>query len=247
MSRIQPQACRTPDIPAAPPARFYVYIYYDPRKSPPKLCPQPFYVGKGCGDRKLQQLKDADRISRALTRDRIREIRRYTEADPFYIGIARRERLWKFLKEQRPNWGVNMLTVRRILSIREQTGRDPIIKVIRDRLTESQATGFERRLILLHGRIGIERHGILTNRSIDMLAGRVVPDGTQTKISPRANGLIRAKVYQIMRPGGDVVITANLKDFCGTHGLSVGALRKTLGWERTISDHRGFRLLDKVG
>jgi len=174
---MQPQRHRTPDFPAVLPARFYVYIYYDPRTSPPNLSPEPFYVGKGCGDRKLQQLKEATRISRALTRDRIREIHRYMDADPFYIGIPRREHVWKYLKNQRTNWGVNMLTIRRILAIRQQTGRDPIIKVIRRRLTESQALRLERRLILLYGRIGIERYGILTNRSIiDGRVGRVAPE-----------------------------------------------------------------------
>src|SRR5436189_5561247 len=78
-----------------PRARFYVYAYYDPRKS----SSEPFYVGKGCGNRSLQQLKDANRIGRGLTRERIREIRRYTDADPFFIGIPHKERIWKYLKK----------------------------------------------------------------------------------------------------------------------------------------------------
>src|SRR5438876_11280475 len=77
-----------------PRARFYVYAYYDPRKS----SFEPFYVGKGCGNRNLQQLKDANRIGRELTREYTREIRRYTDADPFFIGIPRKERVWKYLK-----------------------------------------------------------------------------------------------------------------------------------------------------
>jgi hypothetical protein len=225
-----------------PRARFYVYAYQDPRQS----SSEPFYVGKGCGNRNLQQLKDANRIDRQLTREHIREIRRYTDADPFYIGIPRRERLWKFLKAQRANWSVNMLTVRHILAIRQETGSDPVINFLREGMTEPQATVLERRLILLYGRIGIERHGILTNRSIDRLAGRVEPDNAIKMIPKHGTGSNRAKVYQIQRPCGDVVITANLKEFCRTHGLSDSALRRTLGWNRTISDHRGFRLLDKV-
>src|SRR5438094_9868881 len=97
-------------------ARFYVYGYYDPRQS----SFEPFYVGKGCGNRNLQQLKDATRIGRMLTRDRIREIRRHTDADPFFIGIPQKDRVWKYLKAQRVNWHVNMLTVRRILASRQE-------------------------------------------------------------------------------------------------------------------------------
>ena len=225
-----------------PRGKFYVYIYYDPRTGPR----EPFYVGKGCGNRNLRHLKDANRIGRTLTRDRIRDIRRCAASNPFYIGIPHKERVWKYLKEQRANWGVNMLTVRRILAIRQETGCDPVVNLLREGMTEAQATVLERRLILLYGRIGIERHGILTNRSIDRLAGRVVPDNPRKKFSTHATGVSRAKVYQIQRPGGDVIVTANLKEFCRMNGLSDGALRRTLGWERTMSCHRGFRLLDKV-
>jgi len=35
--------------------KFYVYCYYDPRKSPP----EPFYIGKGCDDRYKNHLKEA--------------------------------------------------------------------------------------------------------------------------------------------------------------------------------------------
>jgi hypothetical protein len=223
-------------------AKFYVYGYYDPRTGPR----EPFYVGKGCGNRNLQHLKDANRIGRTLTPDRIREIRRCAAADPFYIGIPQKERVWKYLKEQRVNWRVNMLTVRRILAIRQETGSDPVVTFLREGMTEPQATVLERRLILLYGRIGIERHGILTNRSLDRLAGVAVPDNPRRKISAHATGVSRAKVYQIQRPSGDVIITSNLKEFCRMNCLSDGVLRRTLGWDRATSHHRGFRLLEKL-
>jgi hypothetical protein len=84
---------------------------------------------------------------------------------PFYIGKGSKRRMFAHLKETYENTS-NVFKWAYIEGLKNK-GLEPVIEIIKDNLSESNAYILEAELIKKYGRKGIDPEGILTNRCED--------------------------------------------------------------------------------
>lgn len=84
------------------------------------------------------------------------------EYEPFYVGKGLRNRLYHHLQECNLKKDTNKLKINKILKIRKETGKDPIVIKYIEKLSELDALDLEKLIIKTIGRIDLKT-GPLTN------------------------------------------------------------------------------------
>ncbi len=86
---------------------------------------------------------------------------------PFYIGKGKGQRAWSHLNHRDCEKSYKQ---NKIDSIRRQ-GAEPIVQLIKENLTESEAFNLEIAEISKYGRSGLDENGLLTNRTLGGAGG----------------------------------------------------------------------------
>ena len=172
--------------------------------------------------------------------------------DPFYMGKGSGERAYSHLKVADP---INVLKRAKIESL-EKDGLTPIIQILHEGLSDSDAYKLETQYIKMHGRMAFERGGLLTNISNGGPVSRLQnKQAIKKALKLLAHDDEHFKALSILledqgkRTRQAIQMDAALKDrldeICSNHGWKAGTVVKRLV-ERFVNGEFSGSLQDVI-